>query len=373
MSARPVVLLGAGHAHLHLVRNASELARHLPGGGVLVTPDDFWYSGLASGVVAGQYPPDDARIDVASLASSGGVRLVRDRAVAVDPEARSVSLGSGETVAYELLSVNVGSVLPDSGIPGLRDRAVPTKPIAELTRLPERLRAAARKGDGSVRVVVVGGGPSGSELALALEARARGEGVPVAVRIVTDAPLVGRFPPGGTRSLRGELRRRGVEVIEGVPVAEVGEDRVELADGRRLDADVVLAATGLVPPPVLGRFGLPLGRDGGIEVDVHLRSVADPRVFAVGDCACFVPRPLPRVGVFAVRQAPVLMDNLVATLLGRPLRPFEPQRHYLLILNLGDGRGLATRGSLYWRGRFAFWLKDWLDRRFLDRYRVTRS
>lgn len=370
MSARPVVLLGAGHAHLHLLRNAPALARHAPGGVVLVTPDDFWYSGLVSGVVAGQYPPEDARIDVASLAARGGVHLVRDRAVAVDPEACSVSLGSGDTLAYELLSVNVGSGLPDPAVPGLRDYAVPAKPIERLTRLPDRIRSAAREGEGPVRVVVVGGGPSGCELALALEARAARDGVAVSVRIVSDAPIVERFPPGATRSLRRELGGRGIEAIEGVRAAEIRDGEVELADGRRMEADVVLAATGLVPPAILRRFGIPLGEDGGLEVDVHLRSVADSRVFAVGDCAWFAPRPLPRVGVFAVRQAPVLLENLVATLVGRPPRPFEPQRHYLLILNLGDGRGLATRGSLYWRGRLAFRLKDWLDRRFLARHRA---
>ncbi|MGH7483753.1 MAG: pyridine nucleotide-disulfide oxidoreductase, partial [Longimicrobiales bacterium] len=109
---------------------------------------------------------------------------------------------------------------------------------------------------------------------------------------------------------------------------------------------------------------------GALRVDAALRAIHDPRVFAVGDCAAFEPRPLPRVGVYAVRQAPVLFENLVAAAEGAPLRAYHPQRRHLLILNLGAGEGLAVRGRLHGHGRAAFRLKDWLDRRFLERYGV---
>jgi NADH dehydrogenase FAD-containing subunit len=113
---------------------------------------------------------------------------------------------------------------------------------------------------------------------------------------------------------------------------------------------------------------LPTSADGALLVDRYLRSVADPRVFGGGDCIAFQGRALPRVGVYAIREAPILFHNLLATLQGRPLRPFKPQRHCLLILNLGDGTGLATWGRFHWHGRLAFWLKDRIDRAFLREY-----
>jgi NADH dehydrogenase FAD-containing subunit len=91
-------------------------------------------------------------------------------------------------------------------------------------------------------------------------------------------------------------------------------------------------------------------------------------VFGGGDCIALAGRRLARVGVYAVREAPVLFHNLLATLEGRPLRRFRPQRRYLLIMNLGDGTGLATWGGLWWYGRLAFWLKDRIDRAFLKEY-----
>jgi NADH dehydrogenase FAD-containing subunit len=103
-------------------------------------------------------------------------------------------------------------------------------------------------------------------------------------------------------------------------------------------------------------------------VDQHLRSVAAPEVHGAGDCIAFHGRPLPRVGVYAIRQAPVLFHNLMAAAEGTPPEAFRPQRRYLIIMNLGDETGLAVRGRWYWHGKAAFWLKDWIDRRFLRTY-----
>jgi NADH dehydrogenase FAD-containing subunit len=89
----------------------------------------------------------------------------------------------------------------------------------------------------------------------------------------------------------------------------------------------------------------------------------------VGDCAAMSGPDLPKLGVFGVRQGPVLLDNLLAVLSGKPPRPYEPQRRWLTILNLGDGRGLAVRGRWWWLGRTSLWAKDRIDRRFLRRYR----
>ena len=76
------------------------------------------------------------------------------------------------------------------------------------------------------------------------------------------------------------------------------------------------------------------------------------------------------VGVYAVREAPVLCHNLLASLGGRPLRRFRPRRRFLLILNLGDGTGLLTWGPFSWHSRLAFWLKDRIDCAFLRAYQM---
>lgn len=364
---RCVVLVGAGHTHVQLLR-ALRRGQRLAHGHhelVLVTPGDFWYSGLAPGVLGGQYPPALGRIDVGELARRAGATLIRDRAVAASPASRTLELEGGGTLGWDVLSVNVGSRSGGGWVGGAPPPVVPVKPIPKLLEIPAFLRRMAEEG-ARTRIVVAGGGASGCEVALAIARRAVREGTLLDLTLVSGGRLVEDAPAGAARTLRRVLRERGVEVVEGTRVEGVTADAARLATGEGLKADLVLDATGLVPPDFVAELDLPLGPDGGLLVDRCLRSVAHAHVFAVGDCASFGPRALPRVGVYAVRQAPVLRANLGAVLDGRELRPFRPQRRYLLILNLCDGTGLAVRGGLHARGRWVFRLKDRLDRGFLE-------
>ena len=91
-------------------------------------------------------------------------------------------------------------------------------------------------------------------------------------------------------------------------------------------------------------------------------------MFGGGDCIIFEPRPLARVGVYAVRQNPVLLENLRRALEGEPLVPFAPQKDYLLAFNMGDGTAIVCWKSLAFDGRLGFALKDYLDRRFMKMF-----
>ena len=155
------------------------------------------------------------------------------------------------------------------------------------------------------------------------------------------------------------------------PAEVVAVDRqgVVLADGRVLACDLAVNATGLLPNPLAAALGLPIAADGGLLVDDCLRSAADPTIFAVGDGATILGRKLARIGVHAVREAPILLHNLVATLNGRAPEPYRPQRYCLAIIGLGDRTALMTRGRWWLKGPPALWLKHWIDRRFVDRYR----
>jgi NADH dehydrogenase FAD-containing subunit len=101
--------------------------------------------------------------------------------------------------------------------------------------------------------------------------------------------------------------------------------------------------------------------------------VSHPEVFGGGDCIAFQPRPLARVGVYAVRQNPILHHNLLAALEGGALEPFVPQQDYLLILNMGDGTGILNRGRLTFAGWPAFWLKHVIDDRFMRRFQLSNE
>jgi NADH dehydrogenase FAD-containing subunit len=201
-----------------------------------------------------------------------------------------------------------------------------------------------------------------------LAVRRRGA-VAVALLAEADRLLPGIRPATGRR-INHELERRGVRCATGTRVTAIEADRARTASGGEHAFDLLVLATGLVPVPLLRRLAV---TDGAAPVDATLRSVADPTVFGAGDCIAFAGRALPHIGVHAVKQAPVLLHNLLAALAGGPPRRYRPQRRALLILNLGDGTGLATWGGLAWRGRAAFWVKDRIDRRWLERARLASS
>ena len=153
-------------------------------------------------------------------------------------------------------------------------------------------------------------------------------------------------------------------------VASYSDGEAVTRDGRKIPADLLVTATGIVPHSVFQNPQVPLltGEDGGLWVDRNLRSVSDPRLFGGGDSISFRGGILPRLGVFATRQGPILFHNLNATLRDEPLKSFEPQKRYLYILELGDDTGLAIYGPLVWKGRSASRLKHYIDKRFMKQY-----
>jgi NADH dehydrogenase FAD-containing subunit len=365
---RRVVLLGAGHAHLHVVGHAAELVRR-GAEVVVVAPDDFWYSGLATGVLAGQYEPALDVVDVGALAARAGGRFVRDLVTAIDPAAQRIGLASGATLDYDLLSLDVGSEVPADTLPGAAAHAVPVKPLSNLIRLRHDLEARWRRGE-RPDLVVVGGGSSGCEVAAAMAQLAVRRGATARITLLAETAHVLPAIPAAARGTARALERRGIRIRTGEAVTSVAPDHVRTARGTESPFDVLVLATGLAPPPLLRRSGLPTDETGAVLTGSTLRASGDPAVFGAGDCIAFAGRALPRIGVHAVRQAPVLLHNLAAALDGGGLRDYHPQRRALLILNLGDGTGLATWGPFAWRGRAAFWLKDRIDRRWLASVRA---
>lgn len=362
-----IVLVGAGHAHAGVLLGAGALARrgHEV---VLVTPGDFWYSGLATGVVGGRHAPEEDRVDVARLTAARGVRWVRDCAVAVDAAARRLVLARGDRIAWDALSLDVGSEVA-SEAPGAAEHAVAVKPIEGLVACAVRLASDWPAG-GPREVVVVGGGPSGVEVAANLEALARRCGGAARVTLIgREHRLVPDMPAGAGARLARALARRGLVLRLGVEVMAVERDAVRLATGERVPQDLVVWATGLRPPPLAAASGLPVDRAGALRVDEHLAALGHPCVFGGGDCVAFPGRDLPKIGVYAVRESPVLLHNLAAAVEGGPRRAFVPQRRALLVLNLGDGTALAVRGRWWWHGPAALRVKDWIDRRWLARLR----
>lgn len=167
--------------------------------------------------------------------------------------------------------------------------------------------------------------------------------------------------------------RRGITILPNTRINRRDGTSLVAEDGKRIPADLVVLATGLEAHPLIYTMGLPTHAGRGLRINDKLHSIADKRIFASGDCAAMEGFDLPKLGVFGVRQAICLHANLLASLEGKPLSDYVPQKRYLAILNLGDGTALAIWGPFWSMGRFSMWLKDRIDRRFLNSYREHRT
>ena len=357
---RPTIALaGGGHANLFSLRRTAELTRR----GfevVLVDPSEhLHYSGMATGVLSGAHAPHENRIDIRRLVERGGGRFVKGRVAQVLHRDRTLVLKDGRTVLYDAVSFCLGSEARAGG------DAVPVKPVANLEDVRNRLLAP---GSGALRVLVVGGGAAGCEVAANVARLRRAAGGKGEIRLVEALPdLLSASPKSARRIMAERLRTSGVGVTLGQK-ATLQPGAAVLEDGTRIEAGLILAATGVAPPDVFLRSHLTTGDDGALWVNRHLQSPNDERIFGGGDAVSYRGSRLPQFGVFAVRQGPILYHNLQAALRDEPLAPYKPQRRYLYILDLGDATGLAIYGPLTLRGRFPLRLKHHIDKSFVKEF-----
>ena len=369
-----LVLLGAGHAHVHVLQG---LAKNRPENlriTVIAPYPRQLYSGMVPGFVAGHYTLDQCVIPLAGLLARCEAHYVEDSAVAIDVNANTVTLASGNVVAWDWLSLNTGPVMDrdaiESAMPGARENALFVRPIETFGALWPRLAALAQSRP--IELAVIGAGAAGLELAMAAAYALRGAGYPAGshVTLVTGGP-----PPASGYS--SALQRRVLLALQRQHVTVVGEACVGmvagellLENGARLACDAPVLAVGAQSPRWLAGSGLALDEAGFVAVNNHLQSTSHAQVFAVGDVASRVDVTHPRSGVYAVRAGPPLLANLKHAVLGEPLSAYQPPARTLNLIACGERYAIAAWGSLHVEGHWVWRLKDRIDRGFVARYGI---
>jgi selenide,water dikinase len=371
-----LVLIGGGHSHVAVLKSFG--MKPVPGVRLTVICRDTHtpYSGMLPGLIAGHYTFDDIHIDLRRLTQFAGGRFYKDDAVGMNFEHNRVLCRAREPVPFDLCSINVGSVPATVSVPGGGELATPVKPIAGFLDYWRTLMDIVKSPRDPFVLGIVGAGASGVELTLsaqhafrkALHTSSNTE-TGVTLHLFGDGErITPTHNPGVSRKLLRALIARGVHVHVPERVVRVTRDGVELESGKAVDLDAVLWTTQAMAPGWLASTDLELTHEGFIRIDDCLRSVSHPSVFASGDVATMVNHHREKAGVMAVRQGPPLARNLRLVLEeGDPL-PFAPQKKWLSLISTGDRnavaswRGFSTRGSHIWR-----W-KDWIDRRFMDKY-----
>lgn len=374
-ASRRIVLIGGGHAHVGVLL-AFGMAPE-PGVELLLVAKelDAPYSGMLPGFVAGHYALDECHIDLVRLAHFAGARLIHGEAIGLDRQTKRVELKGRPPIAYDLVSIDTGVTPLLDEIAGAEQHAIAVKPVSSFAPRWLDLEARALGPAGPRRITVVGTGAAGFELVLAVRHALMGKAA--AHGLATDAfsfTLVGSGALLKTHNARArrlaaaELVRAGVTLVVGDGAVAIGADHITLASGRTIPSDATLVTTRAAAPGWFKSSDLEVDAQGFLAVRPTLQMRGDDDVFAVGDCATVIGHPREKAGVFAVRQASPLTENLRLHARGLPARPFVSQRAFLTLLSCGGRSAIAARGGFAASGAVAWRLKDRIDRRFMDRF-----
>jgi NADH dehydrogenase FAD-containing subunit len=368
--AKHLVLVGGGHAHLTCLKNLQEFCNRGHKVTVVGPATHHYYSGMGPGMLAGTYRPQEIRFNIQKMALAGGAHFRQGTVTRILPVEKRLVLAGGEHLSYDVVSFNTGSGIPTSDLSIAADARVFTvKPIEQLLRAQQHIKERLKKK--THHIIIVGGGPAGLEITANLWRLAANLGGEARFTLVAGRRLMRDFPEKVRALALKSLRRRKVDVIEGTYLQEVQTNVAQLQDGRMLPFDMIFLALGVQPSPLFKNSGIETGPDGGLMVNEYLQSVAFPEIFGGGDCIYFQPQPLDKVGVYAVRENPILFHNLKAALEDGAMRRFKPGGDYLLLFNLGDDRAIFWKKQLIFDGRLAFWLKDYIDRRFMKKFQIS--
>lgn len=373
MAKKRLVLIGGGHAHMVTLANLRNFVNKGYEVTVIQPVDHHYYSGMGPGMLGGTYQADDIRFATRKVVERQGGTFVRGKAGKIDPEKQVVRLADSEQeVGYDVLSCNAGSYVPRDIIRTDSPEIFTAKPIESLFHARQKIIDLSN--ERSLHIAIIGGGPSSIEIAGNVEQLSRRQAIlPPQITLYAGREIMA----GKTRKIRelalASLSKRGVRVMEGGYVTHIDQGQVYLEDGSSYPADIVFTAVGVHPSPIFARSGLPTGPDGGLRVNRFLQSTAYPNIFGGGDCIYFEPEPLDKVGVYAVRQNPVLYHNLMACLSGGALEAFKPGGSYLLIYNLGNNEGIFCKWSVVFGGSLAFRIKDYIDRKFIEKFQALET
>ena len=376
---RHVVIVGGGFAGVGCARR---LARHQDARVTLIDQNNYHqFQPLLYQVATSQLAPSDIAYSLRKLfAGQENVRVKLGQVAELDPEARSITTTDGERLSGDELVLAAGSRPNFFHTPGAGEHAFPLYSLDDAQRLRSRILAVFEEADrdpeliaqGALNFVVVGGGPTGVELAGALadliHETMTGQYPDLAVTsaqihlVDLGHTLLGAFSDKAHDYVTKVLSRKGVRIHLGVAVTDIGPGHVTLGDGTVIPTRCVVWGGGIMAPPLAAASGLQRGRGGRIDVLPDLTVQGAPGVYAIGDVAN-IPAPdgstHPQLGSVALQSGTWAADNIRAGIAGKPRSSFHYHDKGIMAM-IGRGAAIAEVGEhrheLHGTIAFSAWL-----------------
>jgi selenide,water dikinase len=367
-----LVLVGGGHSHALVIKMwAAKPITNIDL--VLISPQRYTpYSGMLPGLIAGDYSFSDTHIDLQTLCLATGVTFICDRVNKIDANQKLIHCNDQSDIGFDLLSINTG-ITPDLSTAGAQEFTIPVKPIADFypkwLKLIDQLQISQMK----TNIYIIGGGAAGAELALAVKQKLERLNLTNSTQVhllYRNSAVPSSYPEKLQRKLATILQTKNIVMHPNSDVCAITSNHIKIKDNNAdLPYDVIFWCANAQASDWLTNCNFNLSNGGFIAVNAELQSTSHEYIFAAGDIASQENQQYPKAGVFAVRQAPILFENLQNFILSKKLKPYKPQNTFLSILTCGDHYALGARinsslpsisGKWVWR-----W-KDRIDRKFMD-------
>ena len=376
---KTLVLAGGGHAHLTVLQNLNFFTNQ--GNQVIVISSNAfqYYSGMGPGMLSGIYIPEMIRFNIKKMVEDRGGIFIEDKVCKIDPEKKQLFLESENKVEYDIISFNIGSMVPFE-FPKVyqNDFVFPVKPIENLVTAQKKIISDLKQKP--LKIWVAGAGPAGIEISANLCRLIKDNKGKAEIFLAAGSGVMSGFNTKVRDCVIKKLNGLGIKTAD-KRIKTIEKNRIIFTDKSDSQADYIFLAVGTSPSSIFRDSGIPTGKDRGLLLDSYLRSVSYKEIFGGGDCISFAPFSLQKVGVYAVKQNPILFHNLKAALKSLDMKnssdntnnyqKFIPQKSFMQILNMGDQTGIFFRKSLVFNGRSAFILKDYIDRKFMKKFQVS--
>ena len=348
--ARHLVLLGAGETHLRLLRALAQSPLADTRVTVISPVARSISPGLLPFALAGHCPLVDVEHDVAAHVQAAYATWQQEKVVELDVERQAITLAGGQSLVYDVLSIDAQATAERDSVAGAREIALFARPREMFASAWGAVDRLAK--EHPLALVVVGTSAYCFELALAWRERL-GHAAAVSWVCGPDGPLPDAHPRA-REAVKRVLAQRRVPVLPG-PCTEISATHVHLSCGARLVCEVAVLAANPQPPVWLAASGLALSNQGFIATNEHLQSSSHATVFAVGDLAPPAAQAISRHEFLPTGRG--LEANLRAYLTGQTPNPVRLQRRRAELLACGDRTALLLWGPITWRSRLWWWLK----------------
>lgn len=360
-----IILAGGGHAHLETIANIHKFTEK--GHRVtLISPEDrHYYSGMAPGLIEGSYKKEEISFNIKSMVEKQG-NFIQGEVIHLDPLKNSVTLKDNSKINFDLISFNTGSVIKD--IPCENSSNIfKAKPISNILLLQKKIIELT--GRDTINISVIGGGPAGVEISANIASLLSGfPNIRIFINLFTGSGLLTEFPVKIKKKAKNHLLKKGVNIIKSF-VLKV-KDNIIFTSQKTFESQITVLASGVQSHDIFSRSGLKTGPYGDLLVNRYLQTPDYPHILGGGDCISFGSKPISKVGVHAVYQNKIILNNLLALLDKRELTEFKPRNNYLQILNMGDNTGILKKGNFILSGKIPFLIKNYIDRKFMKKYKA---